>query len=1057
MPIAAALPDLPIRAALPRIASALAGAGSLVLVAPPGTGKTTVVPLALASDAGKVVVAEPRRLAARAAARRMASLLGDRVGGRVGFTVRGERRVSASTQIEVVTTGVLVRRLQRDPELAGTALVILDECHERHLDSDLALAFLTEVRAALRPDLRLLATSATADSKRLAEVLDAPVVTAEAPMFPVEVVWSPPPGPIAPPLGLRIDPRLLDHVAAVTRRAFAESDGDVLVFLPGAREIDHVASRLPLNVVALHGRQPGSIQDAALRPSDRRRVVLATAVAESSLTVPGVRAVVDAGLSRVPRMDHARGLGTLATVPVSRAAATQRAGRAGREAPGRVYRCWPEARHDRLPAQPEPEIATADLTGFALDLALWGHPDGTGLALPDQPPAGALRAAVTTLHDLGAVDGSGRITARGRALADAGLHPRLARALLDGAALVGPRRAAEIVALLDDDRNAPDDLPAGWRRARSTNDSAWRSETRRLTAALTRSPTDDTVDAVTDAAEDALAPGPDQIPAAGALAPEPDHAPTAGAHNSAPDHPPTAGAHNTEPDHPPTAGPQPSGFGGSHSGRPTAAASGALAADGRTTTPDPAPARASVAPLSGTASTAGRPKATAGGPRARSDKPETPRGEAETPGGELRAPRGEAETPRREAETPRGEAETPRGEARAPRRKAETPRGEPRALRGEPETSRGEPRAPRGEPRTRAGGPEAGTRTETGGGQPARGVGGRRAEEGGRLTDDLAAGVVVGLAYPERVARVREPGSRSYLMAGGTAAELPAGSGLAGVTWLAVASADRAAGARTARIRAAAPLDEASAREAAATLLVTETEIAWRDADVVARTVERLGAITLVERRLDRPDQARLQAALLDGLRREGLGLLNWSRTASELRERLAFAHAALGDPWPDVSDQALLDRAEDWLDLSRARRRADLAKIDVTSALRRLLPWSVAGRLDEVAPERLPVPSGSRVRVDYTDAESPVLAVKVQEAFGWRDAPRLADGRVPVLLHLLSPAGRPVAVTRDLASFWAQGYPQVRAELRGRYPRHPWPEDPTTAAPTRRTNPRSR
>jgi ATP-dependent helicase HrpB len=860
----AVLPDLPIRAALPRIASVLAEAGSSVLVAPPGTGKTTVVPLALASDEGRVVVAEPRRLAARAAARRMASLLGERVGGRVGFTVRGERRVSAATRIEVVTTGVLVRRLQRDPELAGTAVVILDECHERHLDSDLALAFLTEVRGALRPDLRLLATSATADAQRLAEVLDGPVVTAEAPMFPVDVRWSPPTGAITAPLGLRVDPRLLDHVAAVTRRALAEGDGDVLVFLPGAREIDAVAGRLHgvrADVLSLHGRQPGSVQDAALRPADRRRVVLATAVAESSLTVPGVRAVVDAGLSRVPRMDHARGLGALVTVPVSRAGATQRAGRAGREAPGRVYRCWSQAQHDRLPAQPEPEIATADLTGFALDLALWGHPDGSGLALPDQPPPGALRAAAATLHDLGAVDGSGRITPRGRALADAGLHPRLARALLDGAAVVGARRAAEIVALLDDERAASDDLIAAWRRARSDHDQSWRAETRRLAAALTRSPADETTDDVTDAAEDPF----------------------------------------------------------------------------------------------------GHP---ASGPRSSGPRSSGPQAEEASP---------------------------------------------------------------------------------------------TRADGGRRMSDDLAAGVVVGLAYPERVARAREPGARDYLMAGGTAAELPPGSGLAGVAWLAVASADRTAGARTARIRSAAPLDEGAAREAAATLLTTETEIAWRDDDVVARTVERLGAITLTERRLPHPDPARLQAALLDGLRRSGLGLLTWPRPAVELRERLAFAHAALGDPWPDVSDQALLDRAGDWLDLTRCRRRADLAKLDVTAALRRLLPWSVAGRLDEVAPERLPVPSGSRVRVDYTDPESPVLAVKVQEAFGWRDAPRLAAGRVPVLLHLLSPAGRPVAVTRDLASFWRQGYPQVRAELRGRYPRHPWPEDPTTAEPTRRTNPRSR
>ncbi|WP_212990175.1 ATP-dependent helicase HrpB [Actinoplanes auranticolor] len=819
-----ALPDLPIRAVLKEVTAALAGAGAAVLVAPPGTGKTTLVPLALAGAAptAKVVVAEPRRVAARAAARRMAALLGEQVGERVGYTVRGDRRVSARTRVEVVTTGVLVRRLHRDPELAGTAVVILDECHERHLDSDLALAFLIEVRAALRPDLHVLATSATAESQRLAEVLgDAPVVEAQAALYPVEVHWSPPPQPITPPHGLRVDPKLLDHVATTIRRALAGGDGDVLAFLPGAREIETVATRLrgiDAEIVPLHGRQSGSTQDAALRPSPVRRVVLATAVAESSLTVPGVRAVVDAGLSRVPRMDHSRGLGALVTVPVSRASATQRAGRAGREAPGRVYRCWSQARHDRLPAQPEPEIAAADLTGFALNLAEWGHPDGTGLSLPDPPPTGAMQVATATLRALGATDTDGRITARGRALADAGLHPRLARALLDGATTIGARRAAEVVALLDADRTA-DDLAAAWRRARTDRDPAWRTEVRRLTSAIPNS------------------------------------------------------------------------------------------------------------------------------------------------------------------------------------------------------------------------------------------------SDGGRewLADDLAAGLIVGLAYPERVAKVREQGGRAYLMAGGTAADLTGGSGLAGTTWLAIADADRAPGARTARIRSAAPLDEATAREAAATLLESGTEIGWLDGDVVARRTERLGAITLVERRIDKPDPARLRAALLDGLRREGLTLLTWSRAATELRERLAFAHAALGPPWPAVDDESLLKSLEDWLPLGQSRRRADLARIDVAGALRRLLPWSVAGRLDDIAPERLPVPSGSQVRVDYTDPAAPVLAVKVQEAFGWREAPRLADGRIPVLLHLLSPAGRPVAVTRDLASFWSTGYPQVRAELRGRYPRHPWPEDPTTAPPTRRLNPRTR
>ena len=863
---AEALPDLPIRAVLPAVTAALAAAGAAVLVAPPGTGKTTLVPLALAGadPAAKVVVAEPRRVAARAAARRMAALLGEQVGGRVGYTVRGDRRVSAQTRVEVVTTGVLVRRLHRDPELAGTAVVILDECHERHLDSDLALAFLIEVRAALRPDLKVLATSATAESQRLAEILgDAPVVAAEAALHPVAVHWSPPPQPVTPPHGLRVDPKLLDHVATTIRRALADGDGDVLAFLPGAREIETVATRLrgvAAEIVPLHGRQSGSTQDAALRPSPVRRVVLATAVAESSLTVPGVRAVVDAGLSRVPRMDHSRGLGALVTVPVSRAAATQRAGRAGREAPGRVYRCWSAAQHDRLPAQPEPEIAAADLTGFALHLAEWGHPDGTGLSLPDAPPTGAMQVATATLRALGATDADGRITTRGRALADAGLPPRLARALLDGAATIGARRAAEVVALLDADRTA-DDLAAAWRRARTDRDPAWRTEVRRLTAAI----------------------------------------------------------------------PSPNASGGA-------------------------------------------------------DNDSSSNGSGSTDGN---------------------------------------------------------------------GSGSGGDGSGSGGSRSGSGTGGG----GGRewLADDLAAGLIVGLAYPERVAKVRESGSRAYLMAGGTAADLTGGSGLAGTTWLAIADADRAPGARTARIRSAAPLDEATAREAAATLLESATEIGWLDGDVVARRTERLGAIILVERRIDKPDPARLRAALLDGLRREGLGLLTWSRTATELRERLTFAHAALGPPWPAVDDESLLKTLEDWLPLGPARRRADLAKIDTAGALRRLLPWSVAGRLDEIAPERLPVPSGSKVRVDYTDPAAPVLAVKVQEAFGWREAPRLADGRIPVLLHLLSPAGRPVAVTRDLASFWATGYPQVRAELRGRYPRHPWPEDPTTAPPTRRLNPRGR
>ncbi|KAB1139784.1 ATP-dependent helicase HrpB, partial [Micromonospora sp. AMSO12t] len=385
--------DLPVRPVLPELVAALRGAGAGVLVAPPGTGKTTLAPLAVADEVpGRVLVAQPRRVAARAAARRMAALLGEPLGERIGYAVRGERRTGPRTRVEVVTTGLLVRRLHRDPELAGTGAVLLDECHERQLDADLALAFAVEARAALRPDLWLLAMSATPEADRFAALLGgggapAPIVRASSALHPVTRIWAPPPRPVAAPGAGPVDRGLLDHVAATVRRALRECDGDVLVFLPGAGEIGAVAGRLAdlrdaVAVLPLHGRQRGADQDAALRPADRRRVVLATAVAESSLTVPGVRVVVDAGLSRVARMDLARGLGALVTVGVSRAAATQRAGRAGREAPGHVYRCWSAATHERLAAQPEPEIATADLTGFALELAAWGSPDGAGLALP---------------------------------------------------------------------------------------------------------------------------------------------------------------------------------------------------------------------------------------------------------------------------------------------------------------------------------------------------------------------------------------------------------------------------------------------------------------------------------------------------------------------------------------------------------------------------------------------------------------------------------------------------------------------------------------------------
>jgi ATP-dependent helicase HrpB len=847
--------DLPVREALPALLAALRAGGSAVLVAPPGSGKTTLMPLALADAIdGRIIVAEPRRVAARAAASRMAGLTGTQIGDLVGFAVRGEQRTSRRTRVEVVTTGLLVRRMQSDPELAGVGAMVIDECHERHLDTDLALAFGIEVRAALRPELVLVATSATAQAERLAETLGAPIITADGRVHPVEVIWAPPTGPIDAPYGLRVDPRLLDHVAALIRRSLRSDDGDILAFLPGAGELNTVASRLSgldgVDVLTLHGRQSPQTQTAVLQPSSRRRVVLATAVAESSLTVPGVRIVIDAGLARVPRTDHSRGLDALVTIRASRASAAQRAGRAGREGPGRVYRCWTEAEHERLPEFPEPEVAGADLTSFLLQLARWGHPDPAGAALLDQPPAAALQVARATLLALGAVSADGRITTRGQAIADVGAHPRLARALLDAAEAMGAQRAAETVAVLSGDSIPPgDDLPAAVRRLRQSSDPLWRKEVRRLTAAV----------------------------------PATAHSRTVGATG------------------PGVAGSSGSGVGG-------------IAGPGTTGT--------GVAGVSQAAS----------------------------------------------------------------------------------------------------------------------------------LPDDAAAALVVALAYPERLARIRGTGSHTYLMAGGTGAELSESSSLHGFPWLAVASVDRQPGRRDGRIILAAPIDEQTARFAGAALFSEAEEVSWLDGDVVARQVTRLGAIVLTERPI-KPSPALAAAALAEGLRKEGLALLHWSSESRRLRARLAFLHQALGTPWPDVSDTALMARAGEWL--AGASRRADLARLNMTSALRQLLPWQQVSQLDDFAPERVEVPSGSRIAVDYTDPGGPVLAVKLQETFGWKATPRLANGRVPLVLHLLSPAGRPAAVTADLESFWRNGYHQVRAELRGRYPRHPWPDDPTTAAPTKRPTPR--
>ena len=938
-------PDLPVVEVLPELQellcpslSASDNAGAcLVLTAPPGTGKTTLVPPLLADvladvaastpqhtpqrtpehRPGRVVVTQPRRIAARAAARRLADLLGEEVGGTVGYAVRGERR------------------LQRDPELSGVDAVILDEVHERSLDSDLLLALLADARAALREDLTLVAMSATLDADRLRRILGgssggtsdraAPLVEVPGRLHPLEEVWAPP-GRTGR-LGPRGVPReFLAHVAATVERALAERSGDVLVFLPGAREVDDVVSRLRgavpegVDVLPLHGRLPASAQDAALAPSPagRRRVVVATNVAESSLTVPGVRVVVDSTLAREPRLDVARSMSGLVTVGVSRAAGVQRAGRAGREGPGVVYRCCSPTDWARSPLAPTPEILSADLTGAALELAVWGVPDGAGLAWVDEPPAAALATAREALERLGLAGADG-VTPLGRAVAGLPAGVREARALLATAPVLGARRAARATALLTADLRAPGgDLTALARQVRGggAGSGAWKAEARRLEQACRRA-----------AAE--------------------------------------------------------------QSGTPEA------------------------------------PGSASGGPQA------------------------------------------------------------PDAL-------------------GTSGSPGTGRRRE-GTGRP-DGVGGGTLGGGeGAGAHDLesAVALVAGTAQPQWIARRRGPAPQAgkeghYASVAGTGLRLPASSALTESEWLAVADVDLTSGRGDALIRAAAPLAEQAALELAGAWLTEEECTVWEGGRLRTERLRRLGAITLTTTPGPPPGPTAVAEAVVARVRAEGadagLGVLPWDEEALGLRARLALLHEHLGEPWPDMSDAALAERAEEWLAPAvtslagqaggssgpggsasgPGSRRFNLERLDVAQALRVLLPWPHAARLDELVPERIEVPSGSQVRVDYTaaiggaagaagsvgsagSAETglagrPVLAVRVQECFGWAATPRIVEGRVAVLLHLLSPARRPVAVTDDLASFWEQGYPQVRAEMRGRYPKHAWPEDPWNAPATRGT-----
>lgn len=867
---------LPVAAARRELAAA-ARTGAMVVTAPPGTGKTTLVPPLVADlvsagadrpDAagrpggddravgddgpggGVTLVTQPRRIAVRAAARRIAALDGSEPGGPVGFTVRGQRAVGPGTYLELLTPGVLLRRLLSDPELTGVSAVLLDEIHERSLDTDLLLGMLAEVRT-LREDLLLGAMSATVDAQAVAELLGgAQVVHVPSALHELTVDHAPSPAPRMDARGVTRE--YLDHLARVTADAQARSGSDALVFMPGAREVDELVQRIRrraggVEVLALHGRLPASAQDRATtgrRPGDLPRIVVSTAIAESSLTVPGVHLVVDAGLSREVRRDRGRDMSGLVTVSASRASIQQRAGRAARLGPGRAVRAFGESELAGMPAQAPAEITAADLTDAALQLACWGTPRGEDLALLTAPPHAEIAAAESTLQSLGLVDAEGRPTPSGTRVARLPVGAREARALLDGTRHLSgkdaARRAAEIVAAVSDDhRPVGADLPRLLRELRSgrgDGTARWRRESDRLARiASGRS-------------------GPDGSAA--------------------------------------------------RSGEPAARTAGDLAAD------------------------------------------------------------------------------------------------------------------------------------------PASEV-----------------GAVLALARPERIARRTGEGSRSYLLATGTRAALPEGSSLLGSPWLLVWEVQRAAGRAAdgtgAVIRAAAPLTQEDALDSGAGLLVSERSARLDGGAVRVREVRRLGAIELAATPVAATAEDTVPAVLAQ-VRAHGLGALQPSASATTLRSRLGLLHRELGAPWPAMEDEALLSELETWLAPQVSGRTTRLDQIDVTSGLRLLLPWPEASRLQELAPERLAVPSGSTVRIEYPqpgDPEGrPVVAVKLQEVFGWAETPRLVAGRVPVLFHLLSPARRPLAVTSDLSSFWDGPYQQVRKEMRGRYPKHPWPEDPWTAPATART-----
>ncbi|HEX4684272.1 MAG TPA: ATP-dependent helicase HrpB [Gemmatimonadaceae bacterium] len=826
---------------LPAVEAALAASTALVLQAPPGAGKTTLVPLALRDanwlNGQTIVMLEPRRLAARGAAYRIAHLLDEPVGQTVGYRMRGDTKISRRTRIEVVTEGVLTRRLQRDPTLEGVGLVIFDEFHERSVDADLGLALTRRTQALVRDDLRILIMSATLDGSAVARLLGgAPVLTSEGRNFPVETRYRPP----------RADVRIEAATVGVVLEALRDEHGDLLVFLPGAGEIRRVEAALAERdlggaaVTPLYGMLSQAEQDRAVRPDPGggRKIVLSTAIAETSLTIEGIRIVIDSGLSRVPRFAPRTGMTRLDTVRVSRASAEQRRGRAGRLESGVCYRLWAEHENHALLASTPPEITSADVAPLALELAAAGVSDPAELDWLDPPAPAAFAQGRELLTELDAVDATGHLTPHGREMAEVPVHPRLAHMLLE-AALHGSLRTAAVVAALLGERDI-------FRGSEGQVDAD-------LAARI----------AALDAGERALAP-----------------------------------------------------------------------------------------------------------PGAVLDR------EA------VRRVRLEAD--RLVAQLRRSDGATQPGPSH------------------------------------------------------------------------LSPGMLAALAYPDRVAQRRAGERARYVLRNGRGAELVGAQSLSQSPYIvAIELDDRRPESRVFR---AAAVDEAEIRQAFGAQIALEDVVGFDDASasVITRRREMLGAITLRDVDLPNPQQAAVTAAFLEGVRKRGIAALPWSEGARHLRQRLAFA-AHHDGAWPDVSDATLSERLEEWLGpaVQGMRRVSDLARIDLGDALLGLLDWRRRGALEDVAPSHLVVPTGSRIGVDYSDPDAPVLAVRIQEVFGMTESPRLLEGRVPVTLHLLSPAHRPVQVTRDLAGFWRTSYFDVRKDLRGRYPKHEWPEDPLSATPTRRAKPR--